>query len=81
MIEEDYKIPHLFWNLTSARRIRRCTNYVKSGNPTLKRELVRRCGVQPMIEEGYRILNVGLLLSTLYIFSIFGAQIDYVAGK
>ena len=40
MIEEDYRIPHLFWNLTSARRIRKCTNYVKSGNPTLKRELV-----------------------------------------
>ena len=46
-----------------------------------ERELVRRCRVQPMIEEDYRILNVGLLLSTLYIFSIFGAQIDCVCGQ
>ena len=34
-----------------------------------------------MIGESYRILNVGLLLSTLYIFSIFGAQIDCVCGQ
>ena len=46
MIGEGWKLPHWCWNPILTRRIiRRCTNLIKRGSPTLKREAVTRCAI------------------------------------